>query len=70
MGYIWDMFVIGREYSLDATADHYNMIENCELARGGHSVMTVGSAKYNMIRNNYLHNEEWINVGGTDTVIG
>jgi hypothetical protein len=41
---------------------HYNLIENCELAYGGHHTLGVYS-RYNVIRNNYTHNEtnpeEW-----------
>jgi len=61
-----DGFVLGKEYAYSAADDYYNVIEDCEFGRGGHSVFEFGSIKYTMFRNNYVHNEEWIDVGGTD----
>jgi len=37
---------------------HYNLIENNEISGGGHHLIEVASS-YNVIRNNYFHNEEW-----------
>jgi hypothetical protein len=42
--------------SADATA--YNLIEGNELYHGGHHVLEIAS-KYNIIRNNTFHNENW-----------
>lgn len=61
-----DMFSLGKEFDYSPTSDYYNVIEDCEFGRAGHSVITFGSAKFNMFRNNYLHNEEWFDVGGSD----
>jgi hypothetical protein len=36
----------------------YNLIEECVMYHGGHHVLSV-SGKYNVIRNNWLHNEPW-----------
>ena len=38
---------------------HYNLIEDNTLAYGSHHVMLVASS-YNVIRNNYFHNEPWM----------
>lgn len=40
----------------------YNLIENCTLYHGGHHVLGV-HGRYNVIRNNYLHNEAWCGAG-------
>lgn len=50
-------FHIGDDYS---TTDHsdYNLVENCTFFHGGHDVLAVSGA-HNVIRNNYLHNENW-----------
>ncbi len=47
--------------SLTDTLDHshYNLIENNVFFYGGHHIITVSSS-YNVIRNNYFHNEEWM----------
>lgn len=50
----WDM---GDE------GDDYNILENCILYHGGHDVLGV-HGKYNIIRNNYVHNEPWMNYQG------
>jgi hypothetical protein len=38
----------------------YNLIEGNTLAYGGHHVIELAGS-YNVIRNNYVHNEEWMN---------
>lgn len=53
---------IGDEES-GTDASSYNVIEDSTLYHGGHHVMGVFS-RYNTIRNNYLHNEEWSNGRG------
>ncbi len=47
--------------SLTDTLDHshYNLIEDNTFFYGGHHIITISSS-YNVIRNNYLHNEEWM----------
>jgi len=51
------IFDIGTEASsTDATM--YNLIENNTLFHGGHHCLGI-FGKYNVIRNNYLHNEAW-----------
>ena len=42
--------------SRDSDRSWKNLIENCEFAYGGHHTLGVYS-KYNVIRNNYIHNE-------------
>jgi hypothetical protein len=42
----------------------YNLVENNTLAYGGHHVLSINS-RYNVIRNNAFHNEEWmVGLGG------
>jgi hypothetical protein len=54
---IGGLMVVGAwEDSTDSTA--YNLIENNILYHGGHHVMDV-SSKYNIIRGNTFHNENW-----------
>ena len=48
---------IGNENIATDNSD-YNLIENSIFAYGGHHVLGVHS-RYNVIRNNYLHNEAW-----------
>ncbi len=47
--------------SLGETLDrsHYNLIDNNVFFYGGHHIITISSS-YNVIRNNYFHNEEWM----------
>jgi hypothetical protein len=45
-----------EEDKTDSTC--YNLIENSRFFHGGHHVMGV-YGKYNVIRNNYFHNEPW-----------
>ena len=37
---------------------NYNLIEGNRLSRGGHHVLGLGSS-FNVVRGNYIHNEEW-----------
>lgn len=48
---------IGAE-STSTDETRYNLIENNEFYHGGHHVVGV-YGKYNVIRNNYFHNEPW-----------
>jgi hypothetical protein len=43
----------------DGDSSHYNLIERNTLAYGGHHVLQIKTS-YNVIRNNYFHNEEWM----------
>jgi PKD repeat protein len=53
---------IGNE---ESTTDisNYNLFENNTAFHGGHHVLGVYGA-YNVIRNNYFHNENWLNGHG------
>ncbi len=63
---------IGDEESLTGTggkadnSDH-NLIENNVMFHGGHHVLGV-MGRYNVIRNNYVHNEAWTNGRGNRTL--
>jgi len=62
---IGGLMVIGAwEDSTDSSA--YNLIENNVLYHGGHHVMEV-SSKYNIIRGNTFHNENWTSCGRSST---
>jgi len=37
----------------------YNTIENCHMYAGGHHVFGLNTARYCVVRNNYVHNESW-----------
>lgn len=50
-----DMFYIGASPAL---GNSYNLIEENHIYHGGHIPLKV-TGKWNVIRNNYLHNEEW-----------
>jgi len=52
------VFDIGDEESPTDFSD-YNLIENNVMYHGGHHVLGVNS-RYNVIRNNYMHNEAWL----------
>lgn len=60
-------FHIGDDYS---TTDHsdYNILENCTFFHGGHDVLAISSS-HNVIRNNYLHNENWYTGYGERDII-
>lgn len=61
-----DLFSLGADAAYTVQDDKFNVIEDCEFAYAGHAVFVLGSAKFNLIRNNYFHNEEWYDVAGTD----
>jgi hypothetical protein len=50
-----DMLYIGD--TLSGSCSH-NLIENNNLYHSGHNSITLNS-KYNVVRNNYIHNEAW-----------
>jgi hypothetical protein len=51
------VFDIGNEDDSSDLTSH-NLIEDCVMYHGGHHVLSV-SGMYNVIRNNWLHNEPW-----------
>jgi len=53
---------IGR-WEDNSDHSHYNLIENNVLFHGGHHIMEISSS-YNVIRNNYWHNEKWMSYSG------
>ena len=55
-GNVFDVGVAFADESSDATS--YNVIEDNEFFHGGHATLGISGAK-NIIRNNYLHNENW-----------
>jgi len=57
---------IGNELSATDFSD-YNLIEDCVLFHGGHHVLGL-YGRYNVVRNNYLHNEAWTNDRGNRTL--
>lgn len=63
VGYCTDQDVGGTinvgSWEDDADLTHYNLIENNVLFHGGHHVMEMASS-YNVVRNNYFHNEQWM----------
>ncbi|GAB4388047.1 MAG: hypothetical protein Kow0025_05070 [Thermodesulfovibrionales bacterium] len=62
-GSVLDLGVEGS--STDLT--RYNLIEDSVFFHGGHHVMGL-HAGYNVIRNNYFHNEEWSRSRGNRTL--
>lgn len=42
---------------------NYNTIENCHMYQGGHHVLGVNTGRYNVVRNNNVHNESWYTGG-------
>jgi hypothetical protein len=53
------------------TSDHtdYNVLENNVFFYGGHHIIEL-IGKYNVIRNNYFHNEEWMSCSQTGGICG
>lgn len=63
---------IGNEESMTGSnpspdASNYNLVENNVMFHGGHHVLGV-MGRYNVIRNNYLHNEGWSQGRGNRTL--
>jgi hypothetical protein len=56
---------IGFDGSGDAvnSCNNYNTVEDNHFYAGGHHVIGVNNAKFNVIRNNYFHNEGWSTTG-------
>jgi len=54
---------IGTEASTTDNSN-YNVIEDSTFYHGGHHVLGVFS-NFNVLRNNFMHNENWYNYGGT-----
>jgi len=59
------VFELGNESPGANDNTSYNLIEHNEIARGGHHVFGM-NGNHNVIRNNYIHNEEWSDYDGTD----
>lgn len=59
-----DLFSVGVDSAYTGSDDHYNVIEDCEFAYAGHGTFTLNTAKYTVVRNNYMHNEEWFEYEG------
>jgi hypothetical protein len=59
------VFSIG--FDLDANAynsgSNYNTVEDNNFFSGGHHVVGINNGKYNIVRNNYFHNESWSTKG-------
>lgn len=53
---------IGNE-NTSSDQTHHNLIENSVFSYGGHHLLGVNGT-YNVIRNNYFHNEAWTNGKG------
>ena len=55
------VFEIGTEDVASDGADytHHNRIENCTMYSGGHHVIGL-YGQYDIIRNNYFHNDAWL----------
>jgi hypothetical protein len=45
---------------------NYNTIENNHMYHGGHHVLGINTGRYNVVRNNYVHNESWYNGAGCE----
>ncbi|MBN1398444.1 MAG: T9SS type A sorting domain-containing protein [Bacteroidetes bacterium] len=56
---------IGHDNAGDAenSGNDYNTVEDNHFYSSGHHVVGVNNAKYNVIRNNYIHNEGWSTEG-------
>jgi hypothetical protein len=59
-----DMITIGHRTGADSS---HNLVEDNHFYHGGHNVMAVESY-HNIIRNNYLHNDPWLNDRGYRTM--
>jgi PKD repeat protein len=60
------LFEIGDEESA-TDLSNFNLIEDNVMFHGGHHVLGVNS-QYNVVRNNYLHNEAWTQGRGQRTL--
>lgn len=58
---------IGTESSR-TDSSFYNLVEKCTIYHGGHHVLGLYSS-YNVIKNNYIHNEPWYNGYGERNII-
>jgi parallel beta-helix repeat protein len=62
---------VGTAFGLGNWSDEndqtwYNLIESCVFSHAGHDNLSIGTA-YNVIRNNYFHNENWMDSPETAT---
>ena len=53
------LFAIGNTVNDHHYVNSNNTIENNHIYHGGHHVFSVNSGYYNVIKNNYIHNEGW-----------
>lgn len=56
---------IGHDSNADAdnSGNDYNTVEDNHFYASGHHVIGVNNGKYNVVRNNYVHNEGWSTAG-------
>jgi hypothetical protein len=56
---------IGHDNAGNASnsGNDHNTVEDNQFYAGGHHVVGVNNAKFNVIRNNYIHNEGWSTTG-------
>jgi hypothetical protein len=52
------LFELGNEAATNADNTAYNVIEDCKFYHGGHHTFGLHTM-YNVVRNNYMHNEQW-----------
>lgn len=55
-----NMIAIGEP---EGGTTNFNLIEDCHFYHGGHGVFE-SAGKWNVVRNNYMHNEEWTDYTG------
>ncbi|MDD5702480.1 MAG: hypothetical protein PHU23_10585, partial [Dehalococcoidales bacterium] len=48
---------------------NYNTIEDNNMYAGGHHILGINASRYNVIRNNYIHNEGWCSSGNCAAVM-
>jgi PKD repeat protein len=63
---------VGNEESMTGSSaepdfSNYNLIEDCVMYHSGHHVLGL-MGRYNVVRNNYLHNEGWSKARGNRTL--
>ena len=58
------VFELGNEAAAD-DGTSYNLIEDCTFYHGGHHVLGM-NGHHNVVRNNYVYNDEWSDYEGTD----
>lgn len=61
------LFAIGPTQSGSAEENSNNTIEYNHIYHGGHHVFAVNAGFYNVVRNNYMHNEGWFDDSAANT---